>query len=81
MKTINLPAYGMVVTLAGSGGTIKSNLKDGDPADYGDAEYLAGVDAIESLVLAHAVAGIDVTSPAYLEGLETAVEALTNHTT
>ena len=30
--------------------------------------------ALESMILAHAVAGIDVTSPAYVEGIETAVE-------
>ena len=31
---------------------------------------------LESLVVAHAVAGIDVASPAYVEGLETVVEAI-----
>jgi len=36
-------------------------------------------DPILSLVLAHATAGIDVTTPAYIEGIETAVEALYNN--
>jgi hypothetical protein len=40
--------------------------------------HRAAVDALESMVLAHAVAGIDVESPAYLEGIETTVLALTN---
>ena len=35
-------------------------------------------DAIESLILAHACAGIDVTSPAYLEGVNTALDAISN---
>jgi len=37
------------------------------------------IDAIESLVLAHATVGIDVTTPAYIEGIETAVDACANH--
>ena len=37
------------------------------------------VDAITSLILAHAEAGIDVTTPAYLEGIETAVQACGNY--
>jgi len=32
------------------------------------------MDTIESMILAHAVAGIDVCSPAYVEGIETAVQ-------
>lgn len=36
------------------------------------------LDALESLILAHAVAGIDINSPAYKEGIETAVEAVLN---
>ena len=41
-------------------------------------EYHFYVNAIESLVLAHACAGIDIESPAYIEGIETAVEAASN---
>jgi hypothetical protein len=37
------------------------------------------IDAIESLILAHACAGIDIESPAYIEGIETAVEACSNN--
>jgi hypothetical protein len=37
------------------------------------------MDAIESLILAHASAGLDVASPAYVEGIETAVEACCNN--
>ena len=37
------------------------------------------MDAIESMILAHAVAGVDVTTPAYLEGIETAVQGCANN--
>jgi hypothetical protein len=35
--------------------------------------------AIESLILGHAVAGIDITDPAYIQGIETAVDAMNNN--
>ena len=70
------------------GGTISSALQD-DFVDYpandkNPAEdyypflthYISAADTIESMVLAHACAGVDVESPAYLEGLETAIEAV-----
>lgn len=37
------------------------------------------LDFLEALVLAHAAAGIDVARPAYVRGLETALEGLANH--
>lgn len=40
--------------------------------------HRAAVDAIESIILGHACAGIDIESPAYIEGIETAQQALTN---
>jgi hypothetical protein len=36
-------------------------------------------DAIESLILAHACAGVDVTALAYVAGIETSLEACGNH--
>jgi hypothetical protein len=36
------------------------------------------MDAIESMVMAHACAGIDIMAPAYIEGIETAVQACGN---
>lgn len=58
-------------------GTITSNLKRDTTAE--EAEYIAAIDGLESLILAHACAGIDVTTPAYIEGIETTVEAIANH--
>jgi hypothetical protein len=71
-RSIDLPVFGITLTLdSGGGGNIASFLHE-DDAPGG---YNAAMDAIESLVLAHACAGIDVESPAYLEGIETAVQA------
>lgn len=46
-------------------------------AEFDESE--AAINSIEALVLAHAVAGIDVTTPAYMEGVETAIEAVYNN--
>lgn len=70
------------------GGSCSSSLHCDDPDDviakFNDDEedyctYENGVDVIESLVLAHACAGVDVLSEPYRKGLQTAVDALQNH--
>jgi hypothetical protein len=58
--------------------TITTDLNDGDDNNTSD-HYAAAIDGIESLILAHAVNGIDITCPAYAQGIQTAVEAATNH--
>ena len=84
---IRLPCYGITICLdrklsvkePGSG-TITSDLKqDTNAEDANYAEYAAAIDGLELLVLAHACAGIDVASPAYVEGIETAVDAIANN--
>ncbi|MCU0703317.1 MAG: hypothetical protein MUF18_04930 [Fimbriiglobus sp.] len=50
--------------------------EDDDPQT---AIYNAAIDGVESLVLAQWAAGVDVTSAAYKESLETTVEALTSN--
>ena len=40
--------------------------------------YNAAMDGIEAMVLGHACAGIDITTPAYLEGIEFAVQGCAN---
>lgn len=63
--TIKLPELGVEITLDGKGnGSITSNL---------------GLDHVESLLLAHACAGVDVTHPAYIAGVKTALDAISNH--
>lgn len=41
--------------------------------------FNASIDGITSLILAHAVAGIDVSSPEYVEGVESAYAACGHH--
>lgn len=56
------------------GGSISSNLRAGVEPD--ETDTLAMIDAIESVVLAHACAGVDVDSPEYREGLTTSLEKI-----
>lgn len=73
---IELPAFGIAIDIGANGrAAITSDLHD----EKEPAEVKAALDAVEAMVLAHAVARIDVRSPAYLEGIETAVEAICNH--
>jgi hypothetical protein len=37
------------------------------------------MDALESIILGHACAGIDIESPAYIEGIETSVQSCANN--
>jgi hypothetical protein len=90
MKVLELPVGGIVIALGASnpdrpgcylGGRSASQLKEAasdQPTEDLEA-WNAAVDAVEALVLAHACAGLDVTSPAYLEGIQTALDALRNH--
>ena len=41
--------------------------------------YNACLDAVEAVVLAHACAGINVSEPAYVTGIKTALEAIDNN--
>ena len=84
-RIIRLPCYGITIRLVRANtatepgsGSITSDLK-GPAHIAAERWYNAAVDGLESLILAHACAGIDVASPAYVEGVETAVEAISNH--
>ena len=77
-KTIKLPCYGIVVTFApGESGELRSDLNV--PGTVEPEIWNRTIDGIESMILAHAIAGVDIESPAYIEGIETAVEAVANH--
>ena len=83
-KVIKTGVFGIEVTLEEDGsGSIVSTMGSGhgnDPSDDpADTVYDAAIGGLESLILAHACAGIDITTPAYLEGIETAVEAIVNN--
>jgi hypothetical protein len=73
-KVIRLPVCGIVVTLGEGSGTITSDLYEQD-----DDAWNATVDGIEALILGHACAGIDISTPAYLEGVESAIQGAANN--
>jgi hypothetical protein len=81
-KVIRLRCYGIVVTLSpeneegNRGGVITSeNLHYRfDRMDY--VKYECAIDGLEALILGHACAGVDIESPAYIEGIETAAKAI-----
>jgi hypothetical protein len=88
IEVIKLPCYGILLNLRkNGGGGISSNLcryfelpNEVDRADCCNTAALeTAVDVIESLVLAHACAGIDIQTPAYIKGIETTVDALANN--
>lgn len=80
MKEFDLPCFGIkvVVNSDGEHGSICSDLKV-DTNEEGDDLYNAAMDGLESMILAHAIAGIDIQSPAYIKGIETAVNACANN--
>jgi len=60
---------------------VSTQSKQQDPDDIlGRIAYNGGVDAIEAMTLACAAAGIDVGSSAFLEAVDTALQALGNNT-
>lgn len=75
--TYKLP-YGIEVKVNGKMGSITSTLKASWEFDPGVDElgFNWAVDVIESLVLAHACAGVDIGSDQYVEGLTTALDAI-----
>jgi hypothetical protein len=83
MKVYKL-CYGITVTVDDNGlGGISSELVsqfslDGDTEEQQEVAS-AIADSLESLILAHACAGIDVSSAPYVEGIQTAVEAIVNN--
>jgi len=81
MKTIKLPCFEMVLELGDKGGgSIVSDLHDDRAMDTPAHNlYNACMDMVESMVLAHACAGIKVDSPEYVEGLELSVQSLINN--
>lgn len=75
MREIKLPCFGIKVELTNDGAvTISSDLFEG--FGMGDHEVTCALDGIESIILAHACAGVDITTDAYIEGIETAVQTV-----
>jgi hypothetical protein len=80
MKEVKLPVCGIVITLTeDGGGSITSDLHEGLPEGEDEKLYDAAVDGIEATILGHAIAGVDVETPAYLEGIESALDGAANN--
>lgn len=84
-KVIKLPIGGIVVTINYDeenrpiAGTIVDTELRTEHNDEEDELYNASMEGITSMVLAHAMAEIDITSKGYIEGLETAINACANN--
>ncbi len=72
---IRLPIYSIVVDIHEGSGSIASDLHEGESEDV---ELSAALHTIESMILAHACAGVDITTPAYIDGIQTTVDAVLN---
>lgn len=84
MKILRIKKYGITVKVSNGGGVITSKLKENfcgsfkqDKEAYNINKTI--VDTIEALILAHASAGIDVSSKAYVNGLDSCLEAIANN--
>ena len=77
-RTIKLPCYGIEVNLTGDGGGSVSSALERAPASN-EPQNVDPEDVIESIVLAHAIAGVDIESREYVEGIMTAVDAIANN--
>ena len=77
---IELPVGGIKVHLTGDGGgNVHSDLKDDLTGSLEDLQYEAAIDGLESFILAYTIAGGNTKSPAFLEGVETALDSIGNH--
>ena len=76
-----LPCFGIVVKIGDNGsGSIESDLHDNSGYDEEDFQiYESAINTVESLILAHACAGVDIESLAYIEGIEGVVSAIMNN--
>ena len=78
MKTFDLGIYNIVVTVDENNiGEITSSLLNQNDCDNLD-EYVAAINAIESIILAHACAGIDIASKEYINGAQTSLDVIAN---
>jgi hypothetical protein len=80
MSELKLGCYGIIINWNGEdkgSAAISSDLHEKDSSE--NSLYNAAIDGIESLILAHFCAGIEVDSPAYVEGIQTATDACGNN--
>lgn len=78
MKTFNLGIYDIVVTISDGAGIINSSLID-DCETNDNGYYEIAISTLESIILAHACAGINIESPEYISGLQVSIDAICNN--
>jgi hypothetical protein len=76
--TIRFGAHRIEIYSDGVSGSIQTNLQT-DHNEEGDEFYNAAMDGIESLLLALACEGIDVSTDKFKNAIEDAVEACANN--
>jgi len=86
MNKIELDVFCIIVTENNGAFSIEDDLHEEISEDMLDLDemhsievYNNMIDGITSLILAHASAGIDITTPAYKEGVETSIQACGNN--
>ncbi|MGH7175038.1 MAG: hypothetical protein ACREGR_01615 [Minisyncoccia bacterium] len=86
LKVLDVGSGLKVTVYAGGGGYVEGGPEWDDPEAVPEtikdleqeASWLAGKDMLFNLVLAHAVAGVDVESKAYKQGVAVALDSLVN---
>jgi len=86
-RTIQLPIAGIEIKLYRNGaGSVTSDIEDVPEADAekiedleNEAGFLACKGALYTMLQSHAAAGIDVTTPAYLKGVQALVNELDDY--
>lgn len=79
---LKLPVYGITIAMKGDEGEIYSELREVCPNCHSTdctleaATYNAAIDGLEGLILAMALAGVDLTTPAMLQAIEDGVELI-----
>jgi len=74
-QTVELPCYNMKIIVCGENiedSSITSEINDGGMTQ----EQKVATAALESIILAHVCAGVDVTTTGYIEGIETSVQKI-----
>ena len=75
MKEISLDKVGIKLQVGKTSAVLEGFVRD----EFEYAECNTALDALESLILAHACEGIDVASEAYQNGVQTALDACANN--
>ena len=84
MRTYTIPKYGITVEVmtnnGKNAGAINSKLIEHLVGNEMPEDSIIGaVNAIESLILGHACAGLDIGTEDYITGLDSAIEAIANN--